>query len=221
MKVVVSEDQQPGSLFLPIHWSGETASCARVDDLVAAHTDPYSGQPEAKATPASISPVAFAMRGFVRSHRPVTLPTATWWTRVAIADGPEYRIASDHGPMMWHDFAYGMLTADAKLAEHLDRRSYQAAAIIDGEVDGLTCTGRVGERAISVELGTLDVHRRRRLARANHIGFTGRDRAGRLRLLRGRRRRVRNAVAGGTAGPSRKSARHCKPAPIAAPACRS
>ena len=69
MKVVVSEDQQPGSMFLPIHWSGDTASCARAGDLVAPHTDPYSGQPEAKATPAAIAPVAFAMRGFVRSHR--------------------------------------------------------------------------------------------------------------------------------------------------------
>ena len=123
VKVVVSEDQQPGSLFLPIHWSGDTASCARVDDLVAPRTDPFSGQPEAKATPASIAPVAFAMRGFVRTHRPIALPNATWWTRVATADGHEYRIATDHGPMMWHDFAYGMLSADAKLAEHLDQRT--------------------------------------------------------------------------------------------------
>jgi assimilatory nitrate reductase catalytic subunit len=45
---------------VPIHWSGETASSARACDLVAPHTDPYSGQPEAKATPASIAPVAFA-----------------------------------------------------------------------------------------------------------------------------------------------------------------
>ncbi len=157
VKVVISEDQQAGSLFLPIHWSGDTASCARADDLVAPHTDPYSGQPEAKATPASIAPVTFAMRGFVRTHRPITLPNATWWTRVATADGHEYRIASNHGPMMWHDFAYGMLTADAKLAEHLDQRTYRAAAIVDGEVDGLICIGPAGE-PLSVDLGALDVH---------------------------------------------------------------
>ena len=157
VKVVVSEDQQAGSLFLPIHWSGDTASCARADDLVSACIDPYSGQPEAKATPASIAPVAFAMRGFVRTHRPIALPNATWWTRVATADGNEYRIASDHGPMMWHDFAYSLLTADAKLAEHLDQRTYRAAAIVDGEVDGLICIGPSGE-PLSVELAALDVH---------------------------------------------------------------
>jgi len=157
VKVVVTEDQRPGSIFLPIHWSGDTASCARADDLVAPHTDPYSGQPEAKATPASIEPVTFAMRGFIRTHRPIALPNATWWTRVASADGHEYRIASDHGPMMWHDFAYGLLTADAKLAEQLDRRTYRAAAIVDGQVDGLVCIGPAGE-PLSVDLSSLDMH---------------------------------------------------------------
>lgn len=157
VKVAVSEDQRPGSIFLPIHWSGDNASCARADDLVAPHTDPYSGQPEAKATPAAISPVAFAMRGFVRSHRPIALPSATWWTRVATTDGHEYRIASDHGPMMWHDFAYGMLTADAKLAEHLEQRTYQAAAIVDGEVDGVLCIGPA-DQPLNMDFGALTVH---------------------------------------------------------------
>ena len=36
-------------------------SSARVGDLVAPQTDPYSGQPEAKATPAAIAPVAFRL----------------------------------------------------------------------------------------------------------------------------------------------------------------
>ena len=158
VKVTVSEDQQAGSLFLPIHWSGDTASCARADDLVAACIDPYSGQPEAKATPASIAPVAFAMRGFVRTHRPIALPNATWWTRVATTDGHEYRIASNHGPMVWHDFAYGLLPADAKLAEHLDQRTYRATAIVDGEVDGLLCIGPPDQPLSVGDLSALDVH---------------------------------------------------------------
>ena len=74
------------------------------------------------------------------------MPNATWWTRVATADGHEYRLASDHGPMMWHDFAYGMLTADAKLAEHLEQRTYRAAAIVDGEVDGWSASDRPTSR---------------------------------------------------------------------------
>jgi len=145
VKVVVSADQQPGSLFLPIHWSGETAANARTGDLVAPHTDPFSGQPEAKATPAAIAPVSYAMRGIIRTHRPVSLPVATWWTRVATADGLEYRLASDLGPMLWHDFAYGTLAADARLAEQLEGRAYRAAAIVDGAIDALICVAPSGE----------------------------------------------------------------------------
>ncbi len=57
LKVVVTEGQRRGSLFAPIHWSDETASCARIGELVTPATDPYSGQPEGKATPAAIRPV--------------------------------------------------------------------------------------------------------------------------------------------------------------------
>jgi assimilatory nitrate reductase catalytic subunit len=41
LKVVVSEGQQRGSLFAPIHWSDETASCARVGELVTPANDPF------------------------------------------------------------------------------------------------------------------------------------------------------------------------------------
>jgi assimilatory nitrate reductase catalytic subunit len=59
--------------------------------------------------------------------------------------------------MMWHDFAYGMLTADAKLAEHLEQHTYQAAAIVDGEVDGVVCVGPA-DRPLSLDFGALSVH---------------------------------------------------------------
>jgi assimilatory nitrate reductase catalytic subunit len=141
VKVVVSDGQRPGSLFVPIHWSGETASCARVGDLVSPHTDPYSGQPEAKATPAAIAPIMLPLRGFTRTRRAVALPEGTWWARVAVAEGAEYRLATVHGPMVWHDFAYRVLAGDAKLAEQLDGNIYRAAAFIDGELDGCLCVG--------------------------------------------------------------------------------
>ena len=64
LKVNVSTGQRRGSLFAPIHWSNETASSARIGDLVTPANDPFSGQPEAKATPATVEPVAFAFRGF-------------------------------------------------------------------------------------------------------------------------------------------------------------
>ena len=90
LKVVLSEGQRRGSLFAPIHWSGETASSARIGELVTAATDPFSGQPEVKATPAAIEPVAFRYRGFLLARERVALPADTWWARVTLATGAGY-----------------------------------------------------------------------------------------------------------------------------------
>jgi len=140
VKVVISDNQWPGSLFVPIHWSAETASDACVGDLVSAQTDPHSGQPESKATPAAIAPVSFSLRGFART-RCSTFPTGTWWARVAIADGAEYRLATSHGAMIWHDFAHRALSGEARLAEQIDGRVYRAAAFVEGEMDSCLCVG--------------------------------------------------------------------------------
>jgi assimilatory nitrate reductase catalytic subunit len=144
MKVAVSENQRRGSLFVPIHWSAETSSAACIGDLVSPQTDPFSGQPEAKATPAAIAAVSFSLRGFTRIHRSIDLPEGTWWARVSVADGAEYRLASSHGPMVWHDFAHRAFAGDAQLAEQLDGRTYRAAAFLDGEMDGYLCLGPPG-----------------------------------------------------------------------------
>src|SRR3954468_8034712 len=74
LKVVVSERQQRGMLFAPIHWSEANATGARVGSLVASFTDPFSGQPENKATPASITPHDFVFSGFALSRTPLELP---------------------------------------------------------------------------------------------------------------------------------------------------
>ncbi len=52
----VHPGQQCGSIFAPIHWSDATAGDARVGAMAMAENDPFSGQPELKATPARIEP---------------------------------------------------------------------------------------------------------------------------------------------------------------------
>lgn len=138
LKVVVSEGQQRGSLFAPIHWSGETASSARVGELVMPATDPFSGQPEAKATPASISPVAFRYRGFALAREKVLFPSGTWWSRVAVSGGIGFLFATDEAPAAWSAHARAMLGAETELAEYTDvpRGLYRAAAFNEGRLDG-------------------------------------------------------------------------------------
>ncbi len=144
LKVMVSEAQRPGSLFVPIHWSAQTASCATVGDLVGSHTDPHSGQPEAKATPAHIAPVAFPLGGFARSPRPIALPAGTWWARIAVGGGTEYRLATRAGALLWHDFAHRAFAGEARLADELDGDVYRAATVIDGDIDSCLCVGPHG-----------------------------------------------------------------------------
>jgi len=78
LRVVVSDRQQRGMLFAPIHWSEANATGARVGSLVAPFTDAFSGQPENKATPASITPYEYVFRGFALSRKPLVLPAHAW-----------------------------------------------------------------------------------------------------------------------------------------------
>ena len=105
-----------------------TASSARIGDLVAPPTDPFSGQPEAKATPArsrrSRSPIAAS-----RSARPLALPAGTWWARVALADGTgisvrDQRRADGAGTIARRD----LCSAATVLTEYVDRRDVASIA---------------------------------------------------------------------------------------------
>ena len=141
VKVMISDGQQPGSLFVPIHWSDETASCARIGDLVAPWTDPHSGQPEAKATPAAVSPVAFPLHGFARAGHALNFSQETWWTRCALPDGIEYRLATSLGPLHWHDFVHRAFSDRARVVDELVGGTYSAGAFLDGELVGCVCLG--------------------------------------------------------------------------------
>jgi assimilatory nitrate reductase catalytic subunit len=143
LKVAVSDRQRRGSLFAPIHWSDATASSARVGDLVMPETDRYSGQPDSKATPASIAPARFAYRGFALTRRPVDLPAGTWWARVAVAQASGLLLATNDRPEIWRRRAREMLGDGAELAEYIDeqRGIFRAAAFVDGALAGCLFVG--------------------------------------------------------------------------------
>ncbi len=101
LRVIVTDRQPEGSLFAPIHWTDETAAQARVGALVAAVVDPFSGQPESKATPAAIAPVSFLRFGFLLSRRKAAFDARVWWARCAIAEGYGYRIATNLSDDHW------------------------------------------------------------------------------------------------------------------------
>jgi assimilatory nitrate reductase catalytic subunit len=141
LRVVVSERQQRGMLFAPIHWSGETASSARVGALVAPITDPFSGQPENKATPVSITSYEYVFRGFVLSRVRLDLPEHAWSARVAVQGGFGYLFADNADPAGWQPWLRSVTSGD--LAEYRDFGGgvFRAASFLDGRIEACLFAG--------------------------------------------------------------------------------
>jgi assimilatory nitrate reductase catalytic subunit len=143
--VSVNPGQRRGSLFAPIHWTAETSSSARIGEVVAANVDPISGQPETKATPATITPVKFDFRGFMLTRSPVEMPAETWWVKVAVNGGVGYLFAGDQSLAEWRDYARGLFTTDLETADYIDepRGIYRIASFRHGRLDGCVFVGPV------------------------------------------------------------------------------
>jgi assimilatory nitrate reductase catalytic subunit len=137
LRVAVSERQQRGMLFAPIHWSEETASSARVGALVAPFTDPFSGQPENKATPVSITPYEYVFRGFALSRVKLDLPGHVWWARVSVTGGYGYLFADNADLAGWQPWLGSVTSGD--LAEYKDFGGgvYRAASFAQDRIE--TC----------------------------------------------------------------------------------
>ncbi|WP_227268690.1 nitrate reductase [Roseobacter weihaiensis] len=120
LRARVTTAQRPGELFAPIHWTGETAPCARVDTLVAAVTDPVSGQPESKAAVVAASRFEAAWYGFAVSSKPLS-PKAEYWARARTTAGWRAELAGATKPQNWEAEARRLFgLADAEVQSFAD-----------------------------------------------------------------------------------------------------
>jgi assimilatory nitrate reductase catalytic subunit len=124
-------------LFVPIHWSEANASAARVGALVAPFTDPFSGQPENKATPASIMPYEYVFRGFALSRTQLELPPHAWWTRVAVTGGYGYLFADNADLAGWQSWLRSVAGSDLAEYKDLGGGVYRAASFAEDRIE--TC----------------------------------------------------------------------------------
>ena len=98
LRVQIAPAQQSGQVFAPIHWSGPFTAQGRVDALIAAETDPISGQPEFKQTPVAIRPYAAQWHGFVIRRSDGTTPNTGYWTRIRTQGGWRFELADTTAP---------------------------------------------------------------------------------------------------------------------------
>ena len=81
-RVKISAEQRPGSVFVPMHWNSQFAAQARMGSLVAAITDPLSGQPESKHSPVHVEAWQPAWQAVLFSRGQVDLGDLPYWTRI-------------------------------------------------------------------------------------------------------------------------------------------
>ncbi len=86
VRALITDRQQAGAVFVPMHWTDEFASASRVDVLVAPVTDPISGQPALKASRVDLRRFAAAQYGFAVCRGKPAKIEADYWVR-AICDG--------------------------------------------------------------------------------------------------------------------------------------
>jgi assimilatory nitrate reductase catalytic subunit len=120
VRAMPSEAQRQGSLFVPMHWSAANSSLARVCALVAPATDPHSGQPESKGTPADIAPVPASHYGFLLTRHPLEPTGTVYWARARIAGGWSTVFALESAPRDWNAWAGSMLPADGERLTYED-----------------------------------------------------------------------------------------------------
>ena len=87
LRVALSEQQRRGSVFAPIHWTGQLSSSGRIDAVVAPDVDPFSGQPGLKHTAVSVAPYAAAWYGLVTSCARPDMGGIDHWVAVPVHSG--------------------------------------------------------------------------------------------------------------------------------------
>lgn len=117
----ITDTVRRGDLFAPIHWTGENAPSALVDQLVAPITDPISGQPESKASAVAAERVEAAWYGFAVSANRMT-PSADYSAMVPSATGYRIEMAGLNPVENWEEQARALFgLPDAEMQSVIDK----------------------------------------------------------------------------------------------------
>ncbi|WP_430245395.1 molybdopterin-dependent oxidoreductase [Neorhizobium sp. DAR64861/K0K2] len=136
VRALLTERQMRGSVFIPMHWTGETAPSARVDTLVPRRVDPVSGQPALKMARVSIARHEAQAHGFlVTAKRPLDLPFA-YWAIARTEGGYRLEFAGDQPADGWEEWLRRSLRLDERqdFSGYLDRQARDHRLLaFDGE----------------------------------------------------------------------------------------
>jgi len=138
-RVVVTEDQRMGSVFVPMHWNFFLAAKGRVNALVNPVVDPISGQPESKHTPVKVMPYHPEWHGFMFSRTPLTPADSDYWVKIKGEQFFRYEIAGEKAIDDFSSWAKNQLGEDGEWLEFSDHgtQRYRAGKIIDNRLESV------------------------------------------------------------------------------------
>ena len=179
----ISDRQRPGSVFVPMHWTGQLASGARVNANVESVIDPVSGQPELKHTPVSVAPFAAEWHALLITAAKPTGLTAEYWALAPVKAGWRTELAWRDAPADWGALAETLIGSAGQVSYRDDAGGHMRFAAFE---DGLDEAGLRSDRLT----GALFVSRTPITAARSWAGDQLATRfatpTGRLRLLAGR-----------------------------------
>jgi assimilatory nitrate reductase catalytic subunit len=137
-RTLVTDRQQRGSIFVPMHWTSEYAPAARIDAAVAPHTDPVSGQPGLKLTPVEVTPYRPAWYGFAICRERPAMPDLPYVALARARGGWRVELAGRTVPEDWPAFARALFGFgdDADILAYRDAGGgrHRFAAFQDGRL---------------------------------------------------------------------------------------
>lgn len=139
VRALLTPRQQPGSIFVPMHWNDAFAARARVDRLVAAVTDPVSGQPALKSAPARIERFVAASYGFAVLARKPERIAAEYWAIARCRGGWRVELGFASAEVDWAHFARTLFTSEDEPVVYHDAEAgcSRFALYEDGYLAGL------------------------------------------------------------------------------------
>lgn len=124
-RVQVTDNQQPGNLFVPMHWNEQYSNRGRMGALVNPVIDPISKQPESKHTPVRISAYRPRWQGFILSRQELSIGKPEYWVKIRAQQHFRYELAGSTPATDWRQWR----TEQMELSESESWIEYQDTAL--------------------------------------------------------------------------------------------
>ncbi len=139
VRVRTSAEQQPGNVFVPMHWGSPLASRGRVNAAVNPVVDPLSGQPESKHTPVRVQAYRPRWHGFLLSRAAIDPPAVEYRVSVREPASWRYELAGEMVVNDWPAWARSVLGDDPawEWLEFADVGTgrYRGAVLVGGRLE--------------------------------------------------------------------------------------